>query len=118
MLRFPFPRRPTNEIDEQKHMTTRSKAHELMQQKFNPPVQRANSCARSALIKLLSDNPFTTVRLLIGPAGFGKSTVMSQYVTEQLQIYPEATVVWISIDDSDNEDNQFFRHKRLLLKTL
>ncbi len=109
MLRFPFPRRPTNEIDEQKHMTTRSKAHELMQQKFNPPVQRANSCARSALIKLLSDNPFTTVRLLIGPAGFGKSTVMSQYVTEQLQIYPEATVVWISIDDSDNEDNQFFR---------
>jgi LuxR family maltose regulon positive regulatory protein len=71
------------------------------------PPERVGAVARPRLIeKLMSgvDRP-GSFTLLAGPAGFGKTTLLSEF-TSRLQ-HP---VAWVSLDEGDNDPIQFWTY--------
>ncbi|ACA88287.1 LuxR C-terminal-related transcriptional regulator [Shewanella woodyi] len=76
-------------------------------QKFKPPQQQVKLSQRTRLLKLLSQAEAKSLITAVSPAGYGKSTLLSQYV-EMLNQQGNAQVIWIAIDPSDNEPNKFF----------
>ncbi|MBN1965671.1 MAG: hypothetical protein JW910_13555, partial [Anaerolineae bacterium] len=81
-------------------------AHFLPTKLYVPPP-RANAVARPSLTgKLLSgvgrSGGFT---LVSAPAGFGKTTLLSEFVTRLRQ-----PVAWVSLDDGDNDPTRFWTY--------
>jgi LuxR family maltose regulon positive regulatory protein len=77
----------------------------LLTTKFHIPLPRENGVARPRLTELLLagvNRPGTFV-LLSGPAGFGKSTLLGEFVA-QLQ----RPVAWVSLDEGDNDPVRFW----------
>lgn len=83
----------------------------ILLQKFRPPSQQIKLCERTDLINKVAHHAKTSLCLLNGPAGFGKSTLLIQYLDDWLtnQTNDNAKAIWISLDANDNEANQFFR---------
>ena len=65
--------------------------------KFHPPIGRAGIVTRTALIErmIASESPVIT---LVAPPGYGKTTVLAQWV-ERLR----PRVAWVSCDKTDND---------------
>ena len=79
----------------------------LLSTKLYIPPPRANAVVRTRLTeKLLAvlNQPGTLV-LLSGPAGFGKSTLLGEFVA-QLQ----RPVAWVSLDEGDNDPVRFWSY--------
>lgn len=79
----------------------------LLSTKLYIPSARANVIERPHLVaKLLSgvDRP-GSFGLLSGSAGFGKTTLLSEFVT-RLQKH----VAWVSLDEGDNDYSQFWTY--------
>jgi LuxR family maltose regulon positive regulatory protein len=77
--------------------------HVLATKLYVPPA-RANTIARPTLVeKLLSgvEHPGSFI-LVSGPAGFGKTTLLSEFVARCQQ--PTA---WVSLDEGDNDPTRF-----------
>jgi len=79
----------------------------ILEQKFRIPEQRVKLADREHLLKKLMSNQHVALATIISPAGFGKSTLISQYL-KQLNQIEKIKAVWIALDASDNEANQFF----------
>lgn len=79
----------------------------ILEQKFYIPEQRVELVDREHLLTLLTSSKNMTLTTIVSPAGFGKSTLMSQYL-KQFSQQQEVKTVWITLDASDNESNQFF----------
>lgn len=79
----------------------------VLSTKFYVPPARENAVARPHLVdKLLSAvNHPGSFTLVSGPAGFGKTTLLSEFVS-RLQ-YP---VAWVSLDEGDNDPLQFWTY--------
>ena len=78
----------------------------ILDQKFKSPQQWVKLTQRDKLLGRLIKNRHVFLTTIISPAGFGKSTLLSQYLIE-LELIKETKVVWIALDPSDNEPNQF-----------
>ncbi|MCL4247035.1 MAG: AAA family ATPase [Anaerolineae bacterium] len=81
-------------------------AHILTTKLYIPPA-RANAITRPRLIeKLLTGmqrpDSFT---LVSGPAGFGKTTLLSAFVAQR-----SGAVAWVSLDEGDNDPARFWAH--------
>jgi LuxR family maltose regulon positive regulatory protein len=79
----------------------------LLTTKLYIPPARANVIARPRLVdKLLSgmDHP-GGITLLSGPAGFGKTTLLSEFVAQLAQ-----PVAWLSLDEGDNDPLRFWTY--------
>src|SRR5215217_2997238 len=68
-----------------------------------PPRLRTNLVDRSSLIARLSDDPERRLTVITAPAGYGKSTLAAQLVT-QLAL-PTA---WVRLEATDDEPQSFF----------
>jgi len=79
----------------------------ILEQKFRIPEQRVKLTTRSDLLNHLTINQQVALTTVVSPAGFGKSTLMSQYMKSLNKVMSNKTV-WIALDASDNEANQFF----------
>ena len=79
----------------------------ILEQKFRIPEQRVKLADREHLLKKLTSNQHVALATIVSPAGFGKSTLMSQYL-KQFNQEEGIKAVWIALDASDNEANQFF----------
>jgi len=79
----------------------------ILEQKFRIPEQRVKMAEREYLLNQLTANQHATLVTVISPAGFGKSTLMSQYL-KKLALDEHNKAIWIALDASDNEANQFF----------
>lgn len=79
----------------------------ILEQKFRVPEQRVKLADRKHLLNQLSINQHTALSTVVSPAGFGKSTLMAQHL-KRLNQEENNKVVWIALDASDNEANQFF----------
>jgi LuxR family transcriptional regulator, maltose regulon positive regulatory protein len=85
----------------------KSMAFSPLSTKFHLPRARANAVLRSRLIeKLLAGvrNPKSLV-LLSGPAGFGKTTLLSTFAVDF-----QLPVAWVSLDEADNDPIQFWTY--------
>ncbi|SEL33515.1 transcriptional regulator /transcriptional regulator, LuxR family [Colwellia chukchiensis] len=79
----------------------------ILEQKFRIAEQRVKLTERKDLLERLSSNRHMALTTIISPAGFGKSTLMAQHI-KSLNQAEENKTVWIALDASDNEANQFF----------
>ena len=79
----------------------------LLSTKLYIPPARANAIARPRLTeKLLSSvNHPGSFTLLSGPAGFGKTTLLSEFVARLRQ-----PVAWVSLDEGDNDSLRFWMY--------
>ncbi len=79
----------------------------LLSTKFHIPRTRANGVSRPRLTKKLLaavKRPSSFV-LLSGPAGFGKTTLLGEFVTEL-----QRPVAWMSVDEGDNDPIRFWTY--------
>ncbi len=68
---------------------------------FLPPV-RPNWVSRPRLIERLNEGMKRKLTLISAPAGFGKTTLLSEWVNQG-----NRCAVWVSLDESDNDAARF-----------
>jgi LuxR family maltose regulon positive regulatory protein len=78
----------------------------LLETKFHIPSRRMGDVTRPRLINILqaelSENRKLT--LVSAPAGYGKTTLVTEWIHSLLEVY---RVAWLSLDEGDNELNRF-----------
>src|SRR4029077_18741358 len=79
---------------------------------FIPPL-RPKTVLRSRLSERLNEGLHCKLTLICAPAGFGKTTVVRDWVTECCR--PAA---WLSLDDADNDPNRFLTYLVAALQTI
>lgn len=73
--------------------------------KLYAPARRPESVSRSRLVDRMSRPARLT--LVAAPAGFGKTTLVSEWLSTQAD---EVAVAWFSIDERDNDPAQFWAY--------
>ena len=71
------------------------------------PTPRPEQLVRTRLLKLLGEAVERKVSLISAPAGYGKSTLLAQWLQAQDASLPFA---WISLDEQDNDPVRMWRH--------
>ena len=79
----------------------------LLSTKIHIPHLRPNSISRPRLTERLLAGPKRpgSFVLLSGPAGFGKTTLLSEFVVEY-----QRPVAWVSLDKADNDPIRFWTY--------
>jgi LuxR family maltose regulon positive regulatory protein len=80
-----------------------SPSQSLVSTKLYPPRLRASHLARPKLVSLLEDDSDRRLTLVCAPAGYGKSTLIAQWLERATK--PSA---WVSLEASDNNPRSFF----------
>ena len=79
----------------------------ILEAKLRPPPARPEWVVRTRLIEELQHATERPVTLIAAPAGYGKTTVVSQWLGSASR---PATVAWISLDASDNDPVRLWTH--------
>ena len=69
----------------------------LLSTKFYVSHARPNGVSRPRLIERLNEGLHRKLTLISAPAGFGKTTLVSEWVAGR-----ERPVAWLSLDEGDN----------------
>jgi len=77
----------------------------LLATKFFIPPTRPNSVRRSRLIDQLSAGLYRKLTLISAPAGFGKTTLVSEWIS-----VCECPVTWLSLDENDSNPTSFLTY--------
>ena len=79
----------------------------LLRTKLHIPTPRPNLIARQELVQRLNCGLALQRRLTLvsAPAGFGKTTLLSQWVKKA-----DFTSAWLSLDEEDNQETRFWRY--------
>ena len=85
----------------------------LLQGKFEPQSSLVRQVCRSDLLQRLNASLAGTLTLIVTPAGYGKSTLLSQW-SESLK-QSGHLVSWLNTDESDRDPHQFLSHLILSL---
>ena len=81
--------------------------------KLRIPHVRPNSIPRDAILGKLNGWDARKLTLIIAPAGFGKTSIMSEWLSTC-----EDPVAWYSIDEAENDLVYFLRYLVAALKTI
>jgi LuxR family transcriptional regulator, maltose regulon positive regulatory protein len=73
-------------------------AFDLVSAKLRRPVIRPGTVRRSALIARLADEDTRPIVSVLAPAGYGKTTLLSQWAEADGQAF-----AWVSVDEKDND---------------
>jgi LuxR family maltose regulon positive regulatory protein len=85
----------------------------LLSTKFYVPPARPNGVSRPRLIERLNEGLHRKLTLISAPAGFGKSTLVSEWITGR-----ERPVAWLSLDEGDNDPTRFLSYLVAALQTI
>lgn len=77
----------------------------MLRTKITLPVQHDKLVLRNHLANLLDKGRRTRLTTICAPAGFGKTTLLSQWADNAS--FP---IIWISLDDKDNDLMRFWRY--------
>lgn len=80
----------------------------LIETKLRAPVLRDGLVTRGRLLKALDGALATRLVVLSAPAGFGKSTLLGQWIAELRQ--SGAAVAWLALDAGDDEIGRFLTY--------
>lgn len=78
---------------------------DLLHTKLHPPPVREKQVARKRLLEKLDAALQQRLTLVCAPAGYGKTTLLSQWVERRKE-----PTGWVSLDRSDNDPAQFLRY--------
>ncbi len=87
----------------------------LLTTKLNIPPIRPNLVSRPRLLKRLNEGLNYNLLLVSAPAGFGKTTLLSEWVHGSK---PRISTAWISLDEGDNDPVRFWDYFIAALQTL
>lgn len=82
----------------------------LLASKLHPPPLRFSLVTREHLLARLNGSWERKLTLLSAPAGFGKTTLASQWIAVQQKRYNTAPIAWLSLDSGDNDPIRFWRY--------
>ncbi|MHC4433476.1 MAG: LuxR C-terminal-related transcriptional regulator, partial [Planctomycetota bacterium] len=85
----------------------------LLKTKLYIPPVRPELVPRPRLIEQLNAGLHRRLTLVCAPAGFGKTTLMSEWVNES-----KRPVAWLSLDDNDNDLRRFIVYLIAALQTI
>lgn len=80
----------------------------LIETKLRPPILKADLVQRPELLGRLDGLKEARIAVLSAPAGFGKSTLASQWLKTRLD--PEDAIGWLSLDAQDNDFSRFITY--------
>ncbi len=78
---------------------TRAGKPVLLHSKLAPPKTFNKALDRPRLVELLGEARVARVNLVLGPAGFGKSTILRQAWAARRR----DRVAWLTLDEGDND---------------
>ena len=84
--------------------------------KVHVPVLRRDLVARTRLVDQLGADRQPRLFLLSAPAGFGKTTLLTQGLTGAAGL--RRRVGWLSLDEADNDPHRFLEHVVAALETV
>src|SRR5690348_11217835 len=87
-----------------------SDTYELLSTKLAAPRPRPSLVAREALLARLDEGLEHKLTLLSAPAGFGKTTLVSEWIAAHSKRQDALTVAWVSLDAGDNDPVRFWRY--------
>lgn len=82
----------------------------LLQTKLNIPTVHTPLVERSRLVERLNTVENYRLGLLSAPAGFGKTTLIAQWIQLRQQMNESVLFAWFSIDRGDNEPVRFLTY--------
>jgi LuxR family maltose regulon positive regulatory protein len=77
----------------------------LLQTKLYIPQPQTNHIPRPRLVALMNEGAGRKLTLVSAPAGFGKSSLLSQWASQS-----DRSISWLSLDDDDNEIARFLSY--------
>jgi LuxR family maltose regulon positive regulatory protein len=81
--------------------------HALITTKLRPPRTRPNLVARPRLREALDLGEGCPLTLVSAPAGFGKTTLLAEWLEERSEV---EAVAWVSLEASDNDPARFLAY--------
>ena len=98
--------RPIDDLSRHCHAPQKSKSslHPNLLTKTLFPIARTKQVQRGRLVRMLDPDHQRPITLIIAPAGYGKTTLLSQWIATLANA--EHEVAWVSLDEHDNEPIQ------------
>ncbi len=90
------------------HMSTAILATKL----FIPPP-RSGAVIRTRLLERLNEGLHRKLTLVSAPAGFGKTTLVSEWIARS-----NGQTAWLSLDEGDNDPARFLAYLIAALRTI
>ena len=107
---FSVPRQPDS-------MREDYSEHILVATKFSRPTVGENLVPRPRLLKRLEEGLHRRLTVISAPAGYGKSTLVLQWLTE-MPLDVTEHVAWLSLDEGDGDLDHFLRYVLAALRTV
>jgi len=85
----------------------------LLATKLFTPKRRTDIVSRPRLVQLMNDAVKRRFTLISAPAGFGKTTLISEWIP-----HSERCITWLSLDKNDNDVIRFWTYFVASLQTL
>ncbi|HEX4015406.1 MAG TPA: LuxR C-terminal-related transcriptional regulator [Frankiaceae bacterium] len=84
----------------------------LLETKWHVPVRRLGAVARPRLSGRLSRGTAARLSLVCAPAGFGKTTLLTQWLAQihELSAEDAPAAAWVSLDERDNDPATFWMY--------
>ena len=79
----------------------------IVKPKLQAPVPRHEQVIRPRLLELLGDASNRRITLVSAPAGYGKTTLLAQWLQAGNAGSP---IAWVSLDEQDNDPVRLWRH--------
>lgn len=87
--------------------------NELLRTKLYIPHLHADLVSRPHLLRRLNDGLRRKLTLISAPAGFGKTTLLCEWVAQN-----QMPVAWLSLDENDNDPARFLTYFIAALQTI
>jgi LuxR family maltose regulon positive regulatory protein len=83
---------------------------ELLRTKIVPPRLNPKFVPRAALLARLDEGLEQKLTLVSAPAGFGKTTLVSEWIAELHKQRQPPAIAWVALDAGDNDPVRFWRY--------
>jgi LuxR family maltose regulon positive regulatory protein len=83
---------------------------QLLATKLYIPHTRPELVSRLRLTEKLNDGLYRKLTLVSAPAGFGKTTLLSEWVQSICKSDPLVAIAWLTLDDGDNDHVRFLTY--------
>jgi LuxR family maltose regulon positive regulatory protein len=90
----------------------------LLRTKFYLPPLRLELVPRPRLVERLQAGLHRKLTLISAPAGFGKTTLLSEWIASYSQGESPLGIAWLSLDEGDNDQVRFWTHVIAALQTV
>jgi LuxR family transcriptional regulator, maltose regulon positive regulatory protein len=92
----------------------------ILATKLYIPPPRPQAVPRPRLVERLNEGlmRMPSVMLISAPAGFGKTTLVSEWVAPGERLKPKVRAAWLSLDEGDNDPARFLAYLVAALQTM